>query len=54
MENISLEKTYYDAENTGSFGGVSRLAEAARVPLKNARQWSMLEGFQKLTKQLKL
>ena len=39
MEDISLEKIYYDAENPGSYGGVSRLSKAARVPLKTAQRW---------------
>lgn len=54
MANVSkqeiLEKIYFDADNPGSYGGVSRLAKAARLPVKVAREWLMRQDAYTLHK----
>ncbi|GBM53878.1 hypothetical protein AVEN_64807-1 [Araneus ventricosus] len=45
-----LEKYYYDVEHPASFGGVAKLAKAAGVSIKLAREWLMKEDTYTLFK----
>ena len=51
METIFLEKLT-KKKNPASFGGVSRLVEAARIPFKTARKWLALQDTYALHKSM--
>lgn len=49
-EKAILQKTYYDANNPGSYGGVSRLAKASGISEKTTKQWLMTQDTYTLHK----
>jgi hypothetical protein len=53
LDDAILEKIYYDAENPASYGGVAKLARAARLPLKTTRQWLMTQDAYTLHKPIR-